>query len=100
MRAVLRNSSPLLIVSVLAAALLPACRVRDEAVRLSRRAAADIALARDTTIVSARVTAGATLASLLRTEGVAVDEIAEIVAKSAAVFDPRRVRAAQPYRLE
>jgi murein DD-endopeptidase MepM/ murein hydrolase activator NlpD len=67
---------------------------------LSRRAASDIALARDTTIVSARVAAGATLASLLRTEGVAVDEIAEIVAKSAAVFDARKVRAAQPYRIE
>ena len=86
--------------SVLTVAWLPACRVRDEAVRLSRRAAADIALARDTTIVSARVTAGATLASLLRAQGVAVDEIAEIVAKTASVFDPRKVRAAQPYRVE
>ena len=68
--------------------------------RFAERAGADIALARDTTIVSARVAAGATLASLLRAQGLAVDEVAEIVAKTASVFDARKVRATHPYRLE
>ena len=101
MRRALRDSSTLLIVcAVAAAALLPACRAREQAVRISQRAAADIALARDTTIVSARVAAGATLASLLRAQGLAVDEVAEIVAKTASVFDARKVRATHPYRIE
>ena len=68
--------------------------------RFTERAGADIALARDTTIVSARVAAGATLASLLRAQGLALDEVARIVAKTASVFDARKVRATHPYRVE
>jgi murein DD-endopeptidase MepM/ murein hydrolase activator NlpD len=60
----------------------------------------DIALALETTRVSARVHAGATLASMLRAHDVAVADVAAIVAQAAAVFDLRKVRANQPYRLE
>ena len=47
-----------------------------------------------------RVRAGATLASVLRAHDVAVADAAAIVAQAAAVFDLRKVRANQPYRLE
>jgi murein DD-endopeptidase MepM/ murein hydrolase activator NlpD len=57
-------------------------------------------LALETRVVSARVRAGATLASLLRGHDVAADETAAIVARAASVFDLRRMRANQAYRLE
>ena len=60
----------------------------------------DIALALETRVVSERVRPGATLASLLRGHDVALDETTAIVAQAAAVFDLRKVRANQPYRLE
>jgi murein DD-endopeptidase MepM/ murein hydrolase activator NlpD len=60
----------------------------------------DILLALETTVVSARVHAGATLASVLRAHDVAVSEAATIVAQAASVFDLRKLRANQPYRLE
>ena len=60
----------------------------------------DIMLSLETTVVSSRVRAGATLASVLRAHDVAVADAAAIVAQAAAVFDLRKVRANQPYRLE
>ena len=60
----------------------------------------DIALASDTAVVSARVATGMTLASLLRARHVAAQDIAALIARSASVFDLRKVRANQPYRLE
>jgi murein DD-endopeptidase MepM/ murein hydrolase activator NlpD len=67
---------------------------------LSPRAIAhDIALAADTTMVSAKVAAGATLASILRTNDVVATDVAALVARVAAVFDLRKVRAQQPYVL-
>jgi len=60
----------------------------------------DIALSLETTVISARVRAGATLASMLRAHDVAVPDVAAIVAQAGAVFDLRKVRANQPYRLE
>ena len=61
---------------------------------------ADIALVKETHLVRARVAAGATLASLLRAEGVAVAEVADVVSRAGRVFDVRRLRARQPYRIE
>src|SRR5439155_4098520 len=43
---------------------------------------------------------GATLASVLRANRVADHDIAAIVARAASVFDLRKVRTAQPYRIE
>ena len=67
---------------------------------LSARALArDIALAADTTIVSAKVTAGATLASILRTNEIVASDVAALVERVTAVFDLRKVRVNQPYVL-
>jgi murein DD-endopeptidase MepM/ murein hydrolase activator NlpD len=60
----------------------------------------DIALSLETTVVSARVRAGATLAAVLRMHAVAASEASAIVAQAGSVFDLRKVRANQPYRLE
>ena len=67
----------------------------------SRAAKGDILLvARNHASSSSRVRAGATLASVLRAHDVAVADVAAIVAQAASVFDLRKVRANQPYRLE
>lgn len=63
------------------------------------RAAHDIVLKSETIVVSARVTAGATLASILRAQAVAVSDIARLIERAASVFDLRKVRVDQPYRL-
>ena len=60
----------------------------------------DIMLSLETTVISSRIRAGATLASVLRAHDVAVAEAAAIVAQAGSVFDLRKVRANQPYRLE
>lgn len=64
-----------------------------------RAIAHDIALAADTTIVSAKVAAGATLASILRTNEIVATDVAALIERVASVFDLRRVRARQPYVL-
>jgi murein DD-endopeptidase MepM/ murein hydrolase activator NlpD len=91
----LRVFVAILIVSVLASA----CR-RVESVAAVHAAGRDIVLAADKTVVSARVASGATCASLLREQGLTATEVADMAARVAAVFDLRKVRAAQPYRLE
>jgi murein DD-endopeptidase MepM/ murein hydrolase activator NlpD len=60
----------------------------------------DITLASDASEVSARVGRGATLASILRTHEVTLADVAAIVQRAASVFDLRKVRKDQPYRLE
>jgi murein DD-endopeptidase MepM/ murein hydrolase activator NlpD len=66
---------------------------------MPRSIARDIALAADTTMVSAKVTAGATLASILRTNEIVATDVAALVERVASVFDLRKVRAQQPYVL-
>jgi murein DD-endopeptidase MepM/ murein hydrolase activator NlpD len=97
MRRLLRVSLPLLIVPL---AALGACQATGAPEAVARRRAADIVLARETTLVKARVTAGATLASILRAHGVAVAEVADAITEAMSVFDLRKVRADQPYELE
>ena len=80
-------------------ALCSACGTRETAANATRTAASDIVLVRDTVLVHAKVAAGATLASILRAEGLAVSEVEDVIAKAKAVFDLRKVRASQPYRL-
>lgn len=67
--------------------------------RAANRAASDIALAADTTVVSAKVAAGATLDSILRAQHVVTADIVELVMRAGRVFDLRKVRRDQPYRL-
>ena len=91
----------LLIVGALAAS---ACDTRTDATVARRDTVSavkgDIMLSLETTVVSSRVRAGATLASMLRGHDVAVSDVVAIVAQAASVFDLRKVRANQPYRLE
>jgi len=61
---------------------------------------ADIELARDSRLATARVPGGATLASVLRAGAVADNDAADVVARAASVFDLRKFRASQPYRIE
>jgi len=92
-------SRRIVIVFVAGAALLGACRGVDDRAAPSSRGS-DIPLVRQTQLIRAKVAAGATLASLLRAQGVAVAEIGDVVSRAARVFDVRRLRADQPYRIE
>ena len=67
---------------------------------LSSSAQTDIALAADTTIVSAHIAAGATLASILHAQNVVASDVTQLVLRAGKVFDLRKVRKDQPYRLE
>ena len=85
---------------MIVAASLCGCRPPSDDVRPHASGGADIALSRETTVVAARVGAGATVASILRAHGVAVADIGDAIAQAASVFDLRKVRVDQPYRLE
>ena len=61
--------------------------------------AADIALTPDTESYQGRVPKNATLDSLLRQLEVRADIIPSIIEQSASLFDPRTLKADQPYRL-
>ncbi len=79
-----------------------ACDTRSDARTVAsspNRSAHDVPLAADIRVVSARVARGATLASLLRAQDVAASDVAALVGQAASVFDLRKVRADQPYRL-
>ena len=83
---------------LLAGSLLLASCVRVEPER--RRPAADVYLPRETETIESTVPRHATLDSLLRAHHLQEQLIAEAVAVARDVFDPRRLRADQPYRLE
>lgn len=59
----------------------------------------DVSLPAEVRIIAARVGRGATLASLLRAHDVAEEQVAALVSRVAGVFDLRRFRAEQPYRI-
>jgi murein DD-endopeptidase MepM/ murein hydrolase activator NlpD len=61
---------------------------------------ADIPLVREALTVSAKVGSGATLASILRAQGVAAADALDLVAQASSVFDVRKIRTAQPYRIQ
>src|SRR5579864_6161398 len=81
-------------------AISAACGHVSDAGSPARHQTADVVLARETTRVAARVAAGATLASILRAQDVSVEDAADLIAKAASVFDARKIRTDQPYRLE
>src|SRR6187455_2305369 len=84
------------------AGALSACGPRPDAHPTAERprpAAPDIELVADTTVVSAKVVAGATLASILQKHAVVASDVAALVQRAASVFDLRKVRAQQPYVL-
>jgi murein DD-endopeptidase MepM/ murein hydrolase activator NlpD len=57
-------------------------------------------LVRDAITISEKVAPGATFASILRAQGVAAADALDVVAQAASVFDVKKLRTAQPYRLE
>jgi murein DD-endopeptidase MepM/ murein hydrolase activator NlpD len=90
----------LFIALLIAPILASACRSTDRVVVSVGSVGRDIALAAETTAVAARVASGATFASMLRDQGLSPQEAAELIARTARVFDLRKVRAAQPYKFE
>lgn len=96
----MRNRVAELTAVIVAAAGFVSCAPSGETAKAAAVSAGrDIALATDTMFVSARVAAGATLASLLQAQHVRASDVADVIAVAGSVFDPRRVRADQPYRL-
>jgi murein DD-endopeptidase MepM/ murein hydrolase activator NlpD len=87
---------------LIAAAVCAACGAPIEPAPAAAAAtpAHDVALPADAIVVSSRVTGGATLASILRAQQVASDDVSALVEQAGALFDLRKVRANQPYRLE
>jgi len=61
---------------------------------------ADISLVREAITISAKVGSGATLASILRGQGIAAADSLDVVAQASSVFDVRKIRTAQPYRVQ
>ena len=60
----------------------------------------DVVLTPDTTLVSGLVPHSTTLDTLLRGHGVADDAAVSVVTAARKVFDPRRLRALQPFSIE
>jgi murein DD-endopeptidase MepM/ murein hydrolase activator NlpD len=65
-----------------------------------RRARADIVLKPDTELIRALVPRNATLETLLHDHGLTMDAVHQAIAAARVVFDPRRLRATQPFVLE
>jgi murein DD-endopeptidase MepM/ murein hydrolase activator NlpD len=83
---------------LMAAATAAACAPPSE--RPILRAGFDITLERDSDVIEARVPRNATLAGLLEAHQVSEELANLIVEATRRAFDPRRLRAEQPYRLE
>jgi murein DD-endopeptidase MepM/ murein hydrolase activator NlpD len=60
----------------------------------------DIFLTPDTTVVRGLVANATTLDTMLRDHGLAADAVIAVIDAARAVFDPRRLRSAQPFTLE
>ena len=89
-------------IAIVALTVSVACSGRDSESRLAAPAPhlADVQLPRETRVVAARVSAGSTLASVLRANAIAERDIADVIARARNLFDLRKVRTLQPYRLE
>ena len=91
-----------LVLWILAATVVAGCGAHANLPSRDAAAAggADVTLAPELHLVSDRVTAGATLESMLRSHDVADDDVADVVTQARALFDPRKVRSDQPYLVE
>src|SRR5688572_1013206 len=98
MRLDIHRQLALIAAAMLAAGCTPAVEQTAD-LRSKAVTAVDIGLPADIRTISARVLPGATMASLLRAHEVAESEVAALVAHASRVFDLRRVRVDQPYRL-
>jgi len=79
-------------------ACLAGCRAAAPPVAAGSRA--DIVLTADTTLVRSAVAPNTTLDEMLREHGLAATVVQTVVTTARAVFDPRRLRSAQPFLLE
>lgn len=87
--------------AVLAAGLLASGCARDAAPPVPSPARlADIVLVPDTELIVGRVPTNATLDTLLRDHRLRDDTVTSVVSLARSVFDPRRLRANQTFRLE
>lgn len=91
-----RTGLPIFALAALAGAW-SACARADG--NLAPSARADIFLPRDTETIDARVPRDATLDTLLARHGLSPDFVRATIDAARRVFDPRRLRADQPYRL-
>jgi murein DD-endopeptidase MepM/ murein hydrolase activator NlpD len=85
---------------VAATLIASACAPAPERAHEARQARPDIDLAPDSELIPGRVPAGATLGALLTRHGLPTDDVEGMLASIDGIFDARRVRAGQPYRLE
>src|SRR5688572_9843062 len=76
-----------------------ACNGRADTLPLAS-GTSDIPLTPDTTLVRGEVPRSTTLASMLSAQGLEGDAVQRIVEAAQTVFDPRRLRSAQPFSLE
>ncbi len=83
-------------VVALTAALAAGC-APDYAAPQRPSAATDVLLPPEVRTISARISRGATLASVLRAHEIAEQDVAALIARAASVFDLRKVRVDQPY---
>jgi len=82
-----------------AAALWATSGVAPEPRQIATAIVHDFELPLDLRVIRATVARGATLASLLERHGIRARDVTAAVARAASVFDVRKLRAAQPYRL-
>ncbi|OFW14349.1 MAG: hypothetical protein A3H29_06285 [Acidobacteria bacterium RIFCSPLOWO2_02_FULL_67_21] len=61
---------------------------------------ADIFLSPDTALIRGLVAPSTTLDEMLRAHGLSADAVGRLIDAARAVFDPRRMRAAQPFLIE
>jgi murein DD-endopeptidase MepM/ murein hydrolase activator NlpD len=88
------------IASLCLLAFVPACGGgAADAPPARARVSTDIALPVSIRTISARVLPGTTLAALLRAHQISETEVSALVAVASSVFDLRKVRVDQPYRL-
>jgi murein DD-endopeptidase MepM/ murein hydrolase activator NlpD len=85
---------------VAAALVAGACAQGPETASRTRPARPDIDLAPDSQLIPGRVPPGTTLGGLLSRHGLLTDDVEGMLASIDGIFDARRVRAGQPYRLE
>jgi murein DD-endopeptidase MepM/ murein hydrolase activator NlpD len=87
---------PALLVCAQALILLSACHPSAPAAVRT----ADVVLTPDVQVVKDLVPRNTTLERLLQEHGIAADTVHELVAVARSVFDPRRLRATQPFEIE
>ncbi len=90
---------PRVIALVLLSGLVGACQPDRGVPAGSGEAASDIRLARETDLTEARVPRNATLETILRDQNLSADLSLPLIGAVRQVFNPRQIRANQPYQV-